>query len=67
MHDNVYTDCCQNCVLGLEWNMKIKSKVENKIKKKKKKQTNKKQEMIDTLKTWIKKQTHVERERKIRS
>ena len=24
-----YTDFCQNCVLGLQWNMKIKSKVEN--------------------------------------
>ena len=41
--------------------MKIKCKVENL----KKKQTNKKQEMIDKLKTWIKKQTHAERERKI--
>ena len=29
MHDNTYTDFCQNCVLGLQWNMKIKSKVEN--------------------------------------
>ena len=29
MHDNAYTDFCQNCILGLEWNMKIKSKVEN--------------------------------------
>ena len=37
MHDNTYTDFCQNCVLGLQWNMKIKSKVENF----KKKQTNK--------------------------
>ena len=26
---NAYTDFCQNCVLGLQWNMKIKSKVEN--------------------------------------
>ena len=30
-----------------------------------KKQTNKKQEMIGKLKTWIKKQTHAEPERKI--
>ena len=29
MHDNTYTDFCQNYVLGLQWNMKIKSKVEN--------------------------------------
>ena len=29
MHNNTYTDFCQNCVLGLQWNMKIKSKVEN--------------------------------------
>ena len=29
MHDNTYTDFCQNCVLGLQWNMKIKSKVKN--------------------------------------
>ena len=29
---------CQNCVLGLQWNMKLKSKVEN---QKKNKQTNK--------------------------
>ena len=43
MHDNAYTDFCQNCVLGLQWN--IKSKVENSNK-----QTNK-QEMIDKLKT----------------
>ena len=45
---------CQNCVLGLQWNMKIKCKVENKFKKKKKKsnkQTKEKQEMIDKLKT----------------
>ena len=48
---------CQNCVLGLQWNMKIKCKVENKkIKKIKKikqtnKQTKEKQEMIDKLKT----------------
>ena len=54
---------CQNCVLGLQWNMKIKCKVENK-KKESNKQT-KNQEMIDKLKTWIKKQTHAERERKI--
>ena len=32
MHDNDYTDFCQNCVLGLQWNAKIKSKVENFIK-----------------------------------
>ena len=47
--------------------MKIKCKVENKKNKKEKsnKQTKKtKQEMIDKLKTWIKKQTHAERERK---
>ena len=48
MHDNPYTDFRQNCVSGLQWNMKIKSKVEN---KKTNKQTNKKQEMIDKLKT----------------
>ena len=45
---------CQNCVLGLQWNMKIKCKVENNNNKKKKKnQTNKQtnQEMIDKLKT----------------
>ena len=46
---------CQNCVLGLQWNMKIKCKVENKKKIKKKNQTNKqtkeKQELIDKLKT----------------
>ena len=44
---------CQNCVLGLQWNMKIKSKVENndKRKKERKKETNKKQEMIDKSKT----------------
>ena len=58
---------CQNCVLGLQWNMKIKCKVE---KKKKKEESNKRkkkktQEMIDKLKTRIKKQTHAERERKI--
>ena len=42
MHDNTCTDFCQNCVLGLQWNMTIKSKVENlKKNKKKKKQTNK--------------------------
>ena len=31
MHDNTYKDFCQNCVglLGLQWNMKLKSKVEN--------------------------------------
>ena len=29
MHDNTNTDFCQKCVLGLQWNMKIKSKVEN--------------------------------------
>ena len=41
---------CQNCVLGLQWNMKIKCKVEKK--KESNKQTNKqKQEMIDKLKT----------------
>ena len=45
--------------------MKITSKVENLKKKKTNKQTNKKQEMIDKLKIWIKKQTHAERERKI--
>ena len=59
---------CQNCVLGLQWNMKIKSKVENNNNNKTNKQTNKqtkKQEMIDKLKTCIKKQTHAERERKI--
>ena len=39
MHDNACTDFCQNCVLGLQWNM-TKSKVENK-KKKKKKETKK--------------------------
>ena len=78
MHDNAYTDFCQNCVLGLQWNMKIKSKVENLKKqrgwgrkrkdKQKKRNRNKqanKQEMIDKLKTWIKKQTHAEPERKI--
>ena len=34
---------CQNCVLGLQWNMNIKCKVENKKNKKKKEsnQTNK--------------------------
>ena len=60
MHDNTNTDFCQNCVLGLQWNMKIKvkQKIKNKQtnkqtnkKNKKKKQTNKKQEMIDKLKT----------------
>ena len=61
---------CQNCVLGLQWNMKIKGKVEKKKRikqtnKQKKKKKKKKQEMIDKLKTWIKKQTHAERERKI--
>ena len=77
MHDNTNTDFCQNCVLGLQWIMKIKSKVENlkkqktkkkqkkkqknKNKTKTKKQIKKKQEMIDKLKTWIKKQTHAER------
>ena len=35
MHDNAYTDFCQNCVLGLQWNMKIKSKVKNNNDKKK--------------------------------
>ena len=39
MHDNTNTDFCQNCVLGLQWNMKIKSKVEKF--KKTNKQTNK--------------------------
>ena len=29
MHDNAFTNFCQNCVLGLQWNMKIKSKVED--------------------------------------
>ena len=57
---------CQNCVLGLQWNMKIKCKVENKKKKiKQTKQTKKKNKKWLKLKTWIKKQTHVERERKI--
>ena len=53
MHGNAYTDFCQNCVLGLQWNMKIESKVENFKKRNKKKQTQKikKQEMIDKLKT----------------
>ena len=55
MLDNAYT----------EWNMKIKSKVENfkkQTNKNKKKQRNKqKQEMIDKLKAWIKKPTHAER------
>ena len=32
-HDNAFTDFCQNCELGLQWNMKIKSKVED-LKKK---------------------------------
>ena len=47
----------QTCqiVLGLQWNMKIKCKVEKKQKnestKQTNKQTNKKQEMIDKLKT----------------
>ena len=74
MHDNTYKDFCQNCVLGLQWNMKLKSKVENltnKTKqnnnKKKKNQTNKKQEMIDKLKTWIKKQSHAERGKNTKS
>ena len=67
MHYNAYTAFCQNSVLGLQWNMKIKSKVENYKKKnnnnnnRTNKQTNKKEEMIDKLKTWIKKQTHAER------
>ena len=38
---------CQNCVLGLRWNMKIKCKVENL----KTKQNKTKQEKIDKLKT----------------
>ena len=41
--------------------MKIKCKVENL----KTKQNKTKQEKIDKLKTWIKKQTHAERERNI--
>ena len=44
--------------------MKIKCKVEKKIEQTNK-QTKEKQEMIDKLKTWIKKQTHAEWERKI--
>ena len=42
MHDNAYTDFCQNCVYGLQWNMKIKSTVEiSKTKQKPKKQKQK--------------------------
>ena len=41
MHDNTYTDFCQNCVLGLQWNMKIKSKVEKKKNKQKTRNTDK--------------------------
>ena len=50
MHDNAYTDFCQNCVLRLEWNMKIKKNQKKKKKRKTNKRTNK-QEMIDKLKT----------------
>ena len=39
MHDNTYKDFCQNCALGLQWNMKLKSKVESL--KEPKNQTNK--------------------------
>ena len=41
------------------YSRKLKKKESNKQTK------TKKQEMIDKLKTWIKKQTHAERERKI--
>ena len=41
MHDNAFTDFCQNCVLGVQWNMKIKSKVEDLKKKRNKKERNK--------------------------
>ena len=60
MHDTAYTDLSK---LGLQWNMKkkvrqkiiiIKTKTKTKQKQKqrnKNKETNKKQEMIDKLKT----------------